>query len=111
MRFLKTLFWVLVLVGVVLFSARNWESVPVILWGDTVVDVKLPMLLLVTFFAGMLPTLLLHRATRWSLKRKLESAERALSDMVTPNSMPASEPAVGTIQPNAAPIAVPPGVS
>jgi hypothetical protein len=114
MRFLKTLFWVLVVVGLGLFSARNWTPVPVRLWGDTVADVKLPVLLVLTFLAGMLPLLLLHRATRWSLKRKLDSAERALSDIATPQDQPslgAADKPGTTIQPTAAPIAVPPGVS
>jgi putative membrane protein len=111
MRFLKTLFWVLVLVGVVLFSAGNWKPVRLALWGYTEVNIQLPALLLITFLAGMVPTLLLHRATRWSLRRKLDSAERALSDMATPNDPPMKDTGTGTIQPNAAPIAVPPGVS
>ena len=81
------------------------------LWGETVADVKLPVLLLLAFLAGLLPTLLLHRATRWSLRRRLNSAERALSDVVAPRETPAIEGNTGTIQPSAAPIAVPPGVS
>ena len=45
MQFLKTLFWVLVAVIVVLFASRNWTSVTLSLWGDIQADVKIPVLL------------------------------------------------------------------
>ncbi len=108
MQFLKTLFWVLIAVAAMLFSNANWITVPVELWHTATVDAKLPALLLVAFLLGLLPTMLLHRATRWSLRRKLNAMERALADVTTPT--PETKPA-GTIPPSAAPIAVPPGVA
>ena len=39
MQFLKTLFWVLLAVIIVLFASRNWFDVEVKLWGDIVVDI------------------------------------------------------------------------
>lgn len=108
MQFLKTLFWVLIAVSAMLFSRANWITVPVNLWGTAVVDAKLPALLLVAFLLGLLPTMLLHRATRWSLNRKLSTMERALAD--TTSSAPTGRPS-GAIPPSAAPIAVPPGVA
>jgi uncharacterized integral membrane protein len=109
MQFLKTLFWVLIAVAAMLFAFNNWSTVTVNLWGPAVVDAKLPALLLVAFLLGLLPTMLLHRATRWSLKRKLSTMERALADVTTP--APEPRPSSGAIPPNAAPIAVPPGVA
>jgi uncharacterized integral membrane protein len=80
MQFLKTLFWVLVAVVAVVFAMRNWTVVPIALWGGLEVDAKLPVLLLAAFLIGLLPPLVVHRATRWSLRRRLEAAERALAE-------------------------------
>ena len=75
MQFLKTLFWVLVAVVVVLFSVRNWTSVPINLWGDIQADIKIPILLLFVFLLGFLPTWLLMRTGIWSHRRKVDALE------------------------------------
>jgi uncharacterized integral membrane protein len=77
MQFLKTLFWVLVAVVVVLFSVRNWTSVPINLWGDIQADIKIPILLLFVFLLGFLPTWLLMRTRIWSHRRKVDALERS----------------------------------
>lgn len=77
MQFLKTLFWVLVAVVVVLFAARNWTPVTLNLWGDIQADIKIPILLLVFFLLGFLPTYLVMRTRLWTHRRKLESFERS----------------------------------
>jgi lipopolysaccharide assembly protein A len=106
MQFLKTIFWVLVAVVAVVFASNNWNRVTVKLGGTEVVA-WLPLLLLIAFLLGLLPTLLLYRATRWRLRRKLASTEKALASV---QSVPA--PTASTVMPPAAaPIAVPPGVS
>lgn len=76
MHFLKTLFWVLVAVVVVLFASRNWTSVTLNLWGDIQADIKIPLLLLVFFLLGFLPTWLTMRTRLWSQRRRLDAAER-----------------------------------
>jgi lipopolysaccharide assembly protein A len=131
MRFLKLLLLLLLVIAGGMFSYRNWVPITVELWGGMVMDTKLPVLLFVAFLAGLIPYFLMHRATRWSLNRKLESVERSLSELRTPPPVvpspsaapsPAASPALaptapslaaneGTIAPGAAPIAVPPGVS
>ena len=79
MHFLKTLFWVLVAVVVVLFASRNWAPVTLNLWGDIQADVKLPLLLVFVFLIGFLPTWLILRARIWSLKRRVEALDRSVS--------------------------------
>jgi lipopolysaccharide assembly protein A len=108
MQFLKTLFWVLVAVIAVIFSFKNWTTIAINLWSGLVLETQLPVLLFGAFLVGMIPTLLLHRATRWSLRRKIDSMERSLSDVrpVVPTVVPSE-----TLPPSAMPIAVPPGVS
>jgi lipopolysaccharide assembly protein A len=76
MHFLKTLFWVLVAVVVILFATRNWAPVTLNLWGDIEADVKLPLLLIFIFLLGFLPTWLILRTRIWSLKRRVEALER-----------------------------------
>ena len=75
MQFLKTLFWVLIAVIVVLFASRNWSDVTLSLWGDIQADIKLPVLLLIVFLLGFLPTWLIMRARIWSLRRRLDAVE------------------------------------
>ena len=76
MQFLKTLFWVLIAVLVALFASRNWTGVTVNLWGDIQADIKLPVLMLIIFLIGFLPTWLILRARIWSLDRRVDAMER-----------------------------------
>jgi uncharacterized integral membrane protein len=71
------LFWVLVAVVVVLFSVRNWTSIPINLWDDIQADIKIPILLLIVFLLGFLPTWLLMRTRIWSHRRKVDALERS----------------------------------
>jgi uncharacterized integral membrane protein len=77
MQFLKTLFWVLVAVIVTFFCYRNWTPVTLNLWGDIQADIKIPVLLLIVFLLGFLPTWLLMRTRIWSHRRKVEALERS----------------------------------
>jgi len=99
MQFLRTVFWVVLAVLGVIFSFNNWQVVSVKLWSDIVVDTPLPMLLLVVFLLGLLPVLILHRATRWNLNRKLEAANRTLTE--TRATTPEITPAFQAVPPGA----------
>jgi lipopolysaccharide assembly protein A len=76
MRFLSTLFWVLLAVVIALFASRNWNDVTLNLWGDIQADIKIPVLLLFVFLLGFLPTWLMMRTRTWSHRRRLEALER-----------------------------------
>lgn len=78
MQFLRTVFWVVIAVLAVIFAFNNWVPVTVHLWSDIEAEWKLPVLLLAVFLLGLLPPWILHRVTRWSLRRKLETANRNL---------------------------------
>ena len=92
MNFLRTLFWVVVAVSLAIFANRNWGDVTLNLWGDIQADVKLPVLLLVTFLIGFLPPYFLMRSRVWNLKRKLALAERP-SPPPAPTAVPDQEEA------------------
>jgi uncharacterized integral membrane protein len=76
MQFLKTLFWVLIAVVVALFASRNWSDVTLNLWSDIQADIKLPVLLVVIFLMGFLPTWMIMRARIWSHRRRIDAMER-----------------------------------
>ena len=59
MQFLKTLFWVILAVVLVLFAHANWTVVTLNLWGGLQADVKLPVLVIGAFLLGFLPTIIL----------------------------------------------------
>ena len=75
MQFLKTLFWVLLAVFIALFASRNWFDVTLNLWGDLQADIKVPVLLALTFLIGWLPTFLIYRARVWAMRRRVEASE------------------------------------
>ncbi|QGP78147.1 lipopolysaccharide assembly protein LapA domain-containing protein [Sphingobium sp. CAP-1] len=78
MQFLRTAFWVVIAVGLAFFCMANYVPVTVRLWGDMVMETKLPVLLIGAFLLGALPFWVMARATRWRMRRRLDSAERAL---------------------------------
>ena len=101
MAFLRTLFWIALTVIVVVFSVRNWVPVPVNLFGDTVVETKLPMLLLIGFLIGFVPLYVWHRAIRWRHDRKLSQIERSVQAPASP------PPSVYTATPAPPPVSDP----
>ncbi len=78
MQFLRTAFWVVIAVALAFFCMANYVPVTVRLWGDMVMETKLPVLLIGAFLLGAMPFWIMARATRWRMKRRLESTERAL---------------------------------
>jgi putative membrane protein len=84
MQFLKTLFWVVLAVIVVLFAKGNWKAVELKLWGGLVADVKLPILLIGAFLLGFLPTFLIYRARIWAMRRRMEPIDRSTSVVAPP---------------------------
>lgn len=93
MQFLKTAFWVVLAVAVALFCKANYVPVTVKLWGELVMETKLPVLIVGAFLLGALPFWIVARATRWRMKKKLLSTERALaSATAAPPPPPAVTP-------------------
>ena len=75
MRFLKTLIWVTIIVGLMVFATNNWAPVSVSLWGGLRLDTKLPALVIVAFLIGFLPLYLVHRTQIWRMKRRILTLE------------------------------------
>jgi uncharacterized integral membrane protein len=91
MRFLKTLIWVTIIIGLIVFAINNWDAVSVRLWGGLRLDTKLPALVIVAFLLGFLPLYLVHRAQIWRMKRRILTLEGKQHISVSPPP-PASPP-------------------
>ena len=97
MQFLKILFWCLLAFIAAVFTISNWNAVQIQLWGGLIADVNLPMLLLVTFLVGFVPTALYNLALRWRLRQRLATAERTILDLRAAQTPPAGAyPATAT---------------
>src|SRR3546814_16563494 len=99
MQFLKGLFWFLIAVLLAAFVFGNWNEIAhVRLWNDLVADVKLPILVVICFLAGLLPTLLYHHAVRWRLKQRLAAAARSLAAVRATVAAPVPEPVAPAVR-------------
>lgn len=70
MQFIKTLFWVILAILLVVFAANNWERVSVNLWGGLTLDTKMPVLVIGAFLLGFVPLYIVHRAMLWRMRRR-----------------------------------------
>jgi lipopolysaccharide assembly protein A len=96
MQFLKTLFWVVLAVVLVLFAHANWNIVTLNLWGGLEADVKLPVLVISAFLLGFLPTFILYRARLWSLRRRHETQVHQARVANAPQEQTAAHPTAET---------------
>ena len=103
--------WVLfgaLLAAFVLFAIPNWTLVQVNV-GTTILDVRLPLLLLGGFVLGWLPTLLMHWTARATWRRRTAKVDRMLEDALSTG--PRSAPVTSAVSPypvQAQPTIVPP---
>ncbi|BEV00676.1 DUF1049 domain-containing protein [Novosphingobium olei] len=79
MKVLRTIFWVLVIAVLAAFTAANWNPVEVRIWQGLVLDTKLPALVVFAFLAGLVPTWLVYRTTRWRLGKRIAQLEANLA--------------------------------
>ena len=92
MQFVRTLFWVLVLAALLIFTAFNWRPVEVQIWTNLVLETKIPALVIVAFLLGLVPTWLLHRGTKWRLERRIGHLETAARANASPRPLDAAPP-------------------
>lgn len=91
MRFLNTLFWIVIAALVSVFAARNWRDVTIDLWGNLQADVKIPVLLLIAFLIGFVPTWLIFRAKLWRVNNRVTIAQRNLAANIAEEPEPVAE--------------------
>lgn len=81
MGYLRTIIWVLLTLVLVIFAFANWKAVTVTIWPGWEAETKLPVIIFFAFAVGSIPTWIALRATRWSMRRRLEHSERQLADL------------------------------
>lgn len=116
MQFLRTIFWVALAILGAAFATNNWRPVTVRLWSDIVLDTPLPMLMLGSFLLGLVPMIVVHRATRWSMRRRLDSTQRELNETRLAREAASGDAPLSTVPPGAVPLGgaslvPPPGVA
>ncbi len=77
MSFLKTVFWVMLLVGFTVFAVNNWQPLSVRLWGGMWLDTKLPALIGAALLLGYLPLYFWHKTQKFRLNRRIATLESA----------------------------------
>lgn len=87
MRTIKIILLSLSFAVFVAFTLFNWSDVDIVL-GPWSVMIKKPVLLLLAFLAGFLPTYLLHIASRSNLKRKLSRSEKQVAEVAHSRALP-----------------------
>jgi len=113
MQIIRTIVWVVLLVALLLFSVNNWNTVAVKIWEDLVWETKLPVVVVISFLLGWLPTWLISLAGKWRLRRRISSLEAVVHqptaslsstqlENAAPPPAPAPVPATGS---SAAPVA------
>ncbi len=78
MKILRTIIWVLAIIGFLVFAIYNWKPVEVTLWQNLVFETKLPVLALLIFALGFLPLWAYHQSVSWGLNRRMRTLENSL---------------------------------
>lgn len=80
MKLFRTIIWVLVAVGFLIFAIYNWQPVELTLWQNLVLETKVPVLAFLAFSAGFLPLFGYHLSVRWALGRRVRALENSLKN-------------------------------
>lgn len=87
MQIVRTILWILLLVGVLAFSFGNWDrQIDVRIWPGIVWDTRVPALVVVSFLIGLVPMWLYHRGVRWRQSRRISALETATTKMSSPKA-------------------------
>ena len=97
MLILRTALWVLIFIGLFLFSWANWQpGISARIWSNLVVDTRLPAVVIISFLLGFLPMWLIYRGVVWRMKRRI----RILEDAAQPVSYSAPPAPSDPLQPD-----------
>lgn len=104
MQVLRTIIWILLICGILIFSFYNWRPVEVTIWENIVLETKVPMLVIAALVIGFVPVFAYHLSVKWSLKRRIRTLEASLKTLATTHrnnsqGSPATEPAATPLSP------------
>ncbi len=80
MKILRTIIWVLAMIGYLVFAIYNWKPVEVALWQNLVLETKLPVVALMAFALGFVPLWAYHLSVKWGLNRRVRTLENSLKN-------------------------------
>ena len=78
MQIIRTIIWVVVFIVILLFAINNWRPL----------ETKIPALAISCFLLGLIPMWLIHRGTKWRLKRRISTLESAARSAAGTESVP-----------------------
>jgi hypothetical protein len=96
MQIVRTVIWVLIVVGLLAFSYFNWDPVEVTLWDNLIIETKVPALVITSFLLGLIPMWMLHRGTKWQLNRRISTLENAARSAALSRHDPGAKPPADT---------------
>lgn len=103
MAVIRTIAWIALVCGLLIFSFYNWRPVEVTIWENLVLETKVPVALVLAFLIGFVPLLAYHLSVKWSLKRRVRSLENSLKTLATARRNDAPGSSDGTLIPVNAP--------
>ncbi len=84
MQVIRTIAWILLVCGIMLFSFYNWRPVEITIWENLVLETKVPVVLVLAFLGGFVPLLAYHLSVSWGMKRRIRNLENSLKMVSTP---------------------------
>lgn len=83
MAVIRTIAWIALVSGLLIFSFYNWRPVEVTIWENMVLETKVPVALVLAFLMGFVPLFAYHLSVKWALKRRVRSLENSFKTMAT----------------------------
>lgn len=98
MKVLRTIIWVLTLIGFLIFAIYNWKPVELTLWQNLVLETKVPVVALLAFALGFLPLMAYHLSVKWALGRRVRTLENSLKNAaLARQAEPGTSPAASVV--------------
>jgi hypothetical protein len=96
---IRTIAWILLVCGLLIFSFYNWRPVEVTIWENLVLETKVPVALMLAFLLGFAPLFAYHLSVKWALKRRVRNLENSLKMLATPRRSDAATGGDGALVP------------
>jgi lipopolysaccharide assembly protein A len=62
---IRTIAWIALVCGLLIFSFYNWRPVEVTIWENLVLETKVPVLMVLAFLIGFVPMMAYHLSVVW----------------------------------------------
>ena len=99
MAVFRTIAWVALVCGLLIFSFYNWRPVEVTIWENLVLETKVPVVLVLAFLMGFVPLFAYHLSVKWALKRRVRNLENSLKTLATSRRSDAPAGSDGALAP------------